>query len=182
LCGQISEEAVAVLVDLVTLNGHTPQGCVSTAYLYNLVLLPFDAHLHLLQQRYPILVTTRYSDNICMTVDASCDEISLFSEITKLVHAFGFEVSWYELYVGEGAEYLGTKIFADRLELLDNKLGEYYALLIEAIKSPNPKAYSAQIRGTHSWISQICGDVLPEDLADFFEKYRIALTGQLRLL
>lgn len=182
LCGQVSEEAIDVLVDLVTLNGRTPQGCVSTAYLYNLVLLPFDAHLNLLQHRYPILATTRYSDNICMTVAAKCAEEELFSEITKLVHAFGFEVSWYELYIGEGAVYLGTKIFADRLELLNEKLGEYYALLIEAIKSPNPKAYSAQIRGIRSWVAHICGANIPEDLARFFEKYRVALTGQLRLL
>lgn len=182
LCRHISEEAVEVLVDLVTLDGRTPQGCVSTAYLYNLVLLPFDAHLNLLQQRYPILATTRYSDNICMTVAANCDETKLFSEITKLVHAFGFEVSWYELYIGEGAEYLGTRIFADGLELLDTKLGEYYALLIEAIKSPNPKAYASQIRGIRSWIKHICDDNIPEELSRFFEKYRVALTGQLRLL
>lgn len=155
---------------LLTYQGLVRQGCCSSLYAYNLVIKPLDEQLCQLVQPYYLQALTRYSDNICLSSQASLDFDALEAIVKRLVAENGFEISWMERYQNR-IVYLGTEIRGNRISLAEGKYSEFCDRLEEALASHLPKVYLPEIRGIYNWIHHICGEEIPEDLLHLLVRY-----------
>lgn len=59
------EEFLQLIIHVGTLRGGLPQGAVTSPYLSNLVMIPFDYHMiEYLRKEHPNIIYTRYADDI----------------------------------------------------------------------------------------------------------------------
>jgi len=168
---QVEEEAIAFIIDLLTVNGRTRQGCVSSPIIYNFVIKPLDEELGSLKNRLGSLVLTRYSDNICFSSAERIDFVRLEREISRIVKDYGFSLSWFKKFEGQPIVYLGTRIWRGKLALAPDKHLDFYDKILEALQSPTPSIYRYQITGILNWAYLVCGEDIPDDLASLFYRY-----------
>lgn len=165
------EKVVDLIVDLLTVGGKARQGCISTPYVYNLVIKPLDDQLRLLLKQFRLAAYTRYSDNICFSSCQPIDFEELEGQVARFVRGNGFAISWSQRFEDEPVVYLGTQIYRGRLTLAEEKYGEFCYRLLEALGSPTLEIYRAQITGIFNWAHHICGENIPEDLLDLLARY-----------
>lgn len=168
----IEDVVLDFIIDLITFQGHTPQGCVSTPYVYNLVIRPMDQLLGVYTQKH-FLVYTRYSDNICFSSPLDIDFTSLKKEVVMVVKGVGFELNTAKtkIFSDEPIEYLGTTIYQDRIGLCKDKIGDILFLLHEALVNPTPQIYRRQINGLWSWALRVYQSEISHDLWQEFASY-----------
>ena len=172
----MSDAALDVICDLMTYpvyNGKltTPQGCVSTPYAYNLLMLQIDKTLEVVASSFPDLKVTRYSDNICFSSPKPVDLDKLGKRAKAVITANGFDLSWTLKFSEPPFRYLGTRIYTDKILLDEEKYGEYCDLLLDALVSYTPNAYRKQVTGMFVWAKNICGNNIPADMLELFVRY-----------
>lgn len=173
---QVSTDLIPLMVDLVTLSGVTPQGCASTPYCFNLIMLQVDwliqATLH---RQVEEAVITRYVDNIMVSSQYSFDIAGVEERVRKILIGNGFEMSWAKRFDAEPENqpmiYLGTAIYPDRYELEPEKMNHVIDIVIEATESPDPEMYYKRITGMFSWCNQIASMTPGETLYEVFKDY-----------
>lgn len=168
---EVDKVVIGFIVDLLTFRGRAPQGCVSTPYVYNLVVRPLDQLLKLACDQFGLSAITRYSDNICFSSSSVFDFDSLEAQVRRCIRGNGFEISWFRRFADEPIIYLGTQIYQGQLSLEEEKYGEFHYRLLEAVKSPTPEVYRAQVTGIFNWAHHICGENIPEDLLGLLVRY-----------
>lgn len=176
LLNSASDAQLEVICNLLTYPVHgdnetTPQGCVSTPYAYNLVLWQLDKALAAVAFYFSGLRVTRYSDNICLSSSSDIRLPELRKKVRSLIEAQGFEISWFREYTHPPFEYLGTRIYTDKLELDEEKYGEFCYLILEALVSRTPELYRKQIIGIYNWARNITGNNMPDDLFELLVRY-----------
>jgi len=167
----VAEAVVTLIVDLLTINGRAPQGCVSTPYVFNLVARPLDQGLEIVREEFGLNGVTRYSDNVCLSSSRPFDFEALEGQVQRFVRGSGFAVSWSRRFADEPIVYLGTRIYDGRLSLAEEKYGEFCDRLLEAIQSPTPQIYRAQVTGIFNWAHRVCGAEIPMDLLELLARY-----------
>jgi hypothetical protein len=174
---RLSPAACNVITDLLTFEGITPQGCVSTRPAYNLVIYQFDQ----IMARYcgaNSFLYTRYVDNICISSLNSFEPSSVQDLITGFIHDAGFEINETKTrcyFAGEPIEFLGTVIKDGQLTLQKEKIIDFLGILEEALASHMPKLYKPEINGIFVWAYRVCGDNLTKDesLKPLWESFQL---------
>lgn len=157
--------------DLLTLDGLARQGCVSTAYAYNLVVAPLDELLKRLCREEKVAAFTRYADNFCFSSPHFLNLKVLERKVTALIEQHGFHLNWACHYAHEPIIFLGTKIWQGKLSLADEKATEMRQRLEGALAEDNPRHHLWQVLGYFNWAKHICGERIPADLLDLFAQY-----------
>lgn len=121
---QLKGKTLDLIVDLLTFEGRAPQGCVSTAYAYNVVVAAMDRHLDIVAGQIGVENWTRYSDNICFSAKNKFDFRELEDQVKRVSGGFGFNLSWAKPYYGK-IEYLGARIDDGKIRVQADKAGEF---------------------------------------------------------
>ena len=162
---KMSKEVRLLIATLLTYEGTTPQGCVSTPYVFNAVVDPMDKDLLAILGNFPLRAYTRYADNMCFSFDKPVNLWAVDRAVAKIISMHDFQVSWSAGFEHMPISYLGTHVYEDRLELDPDKLDAYVLLLNEALSSPTPEVYRKQILGILTWVSQVYKTTNPEKLS-----------------
>ncbi len=149
----------------------TPQGCVSTPYVFNIVFGYTDTKLQMALKPYPNLHYTRYADNLCISSIYPFDLLRIFKNLASILEADGFDLSWHILCNNEPIPYLGTHIFNGNISLDPDKATQYVSILYEALDSPTPKIYYRQILGIYNWSQQVYSKNIPVEYLSLFTTY-----------
>ena len=157
-------EVRILMVDLLTYENSTPQGCVSTPFVFNAVMAEVDREIAEELRSLPVCAITRYVDNICISFTAGVDLFKVEQIVRRIINAHDFEVSWSLSFNEPPFVYLGTRISESQLELDIDKLSEYEALLREAITSSVPNTYKRQITGILMWVYRVYAQLDPGEL------------------
>ena len=160
------------IADLLTFEGVAPQGCVSTPYAFNLLIRPFDQAIQLYCKTRS-LVVTRYSDNICISSSGEFDFEEVDNHMSLTVDGCGFQLNHKKTknFSTPPIEYLGTRIYPDKLSLDARKIEEILERFEEILYSSTPEFYRKMVNGLWVWTKHICGDDIPKELYQVFSDY-----------
>ncbi|MEK9146921.1 MAG: reverse transcriptase domain-containing protein, partial [Patescibacteria group bacterium] len=81
---ELKGEPLSLMVDLLTFEDRAPQGCVSSAYAYNVVVSEMDHHLGIIAPQLGIDNWTRYSDNLCFSAKGEFDTKGLEAQVKRV--------------------------------------------------------------------------------------------------
>lgn len=132
--GTLTRDLIDIIKNTATLRGTLPQGGVTSPYLSNLIMIPFDYHMtELLKEKHPNILYTRYADDLFFSsfyafADRKEDAKEFLTEIVKqaMRNAYGKE---YFVIKKEKTK-VTTKYGANRITGIkinkDNKLSMGY--------------------------------------------------------
>lgn len=163
-------ETLDLMVDLLTFEGRAPQGCVSTAYAYNVVVAAMDRHLDIASGQIGVGNWTRYSDNICFSAKNKFDFGKLEDQVKRITEGFGFQLSWVKPYVGN-IEYLGARINDGKIRIQDDKAGEFLERIYQMMESGQPESHYRKAMGILNWAKHICGPDVQEEIISVMHSY-----------
>lgn len=167
---QLKGEPMNLMVDLLTFKGHAPQGCVSTAYAYNVVVSEMDHHLGITAPQLGVDNWTRYSDNLCFSAKGEFDIGALEAQVKRVAKGFGFQLSWAKPYAGK-IEYLGAAIENGKIRITDDKAGEFLDRVYQMLESDEPRLHFHQALGILNWAKNISGPNVHEQLLTALNTY-----------
>lgn len=167
---QLKGETLDLMVDLLTFEGRAPQGCVSTAYAYNVVVAAMDRHLDIVSQQTGVGSWTRYSDNICFSAKNKFDFRQLEDQVKRIVKGFGFQLSWAKSYEGN-IEYLGACIDDGKIRVQADRAGEFLDRIYQMMESTNPESHCRRAMGTLNWAKHICGPDVQKEIISAMDSF-----------
>jgi len=167
---QLKGEPMNLMVDLLTFEGRAPQGCVSTAYAYNVVVSEMDHHLGIMAPQLGVDNWTRYSDNLCFSAKGEFDIEVLEAQVKRVVKGFGFQLSWAKPYAGN-IEYLGAAIEDGKIRITDDKAGEFLDRIYQMLESDEPRSHFYRALGILNWAKNISGPNVHEQLLTALDTY-----------
>lgn len=167
---QLKGKPLSLMVDLLTFEGRAPQGCVSTAYAYNVVVSEMDHHLGITACQLGVDNWTRYSDNLCFSAKGKFDIAALEAQVKRVTKGFGFQLSWAKPYAGN-IEYLGAAIKDGKIRITDDKAGEFLDRIYQMMESSDPASHSRKATGILNWAKSISGPNVHEQLLTALNTY-----------
>lgn len=167
---QLKGKTLDLIVDLLTFEGRAPQGCVSSAYAYNVVASEMDHHLGVVAPQFGVDNWTRYSDNICFSAKEKFDQKALETRVKRVAKGFGFELSWAKPFEGK-IEYLGANIEDGKILVPDEKVGEFADRIFDWLESDDTKAHYHQALGILTWAKTLSGPNVHVFLLEMLETY-----------
>lgn len=167
---EVDQNVIDFLAELLTFAEHLPQGCVSSPYVFNLVLRGLDLDFAVLCKKGG-LTYTRYADNVCISGPVPFDFKSWEDQVGRLVRGSGFGLSAWETFFGEPIVFLGTSIDGETISLAEEKYGLLLNRLWDAVESSLPELQRQVVLGITNWVFQVCWPRIPNDLLDFLERY-----------
>lgn len=167
---QLKGEALDLIVDLLTFEGRAPQGCVSTAYAYNVVVAQMDHHLGIVAGQIGVENWTRYSDNICFSAKNKYDFRELEDQVKRIIKGFGFQLSWAKSYEGN-IEYLGACIDDGKIRVQADKAGEFLDRIYQMMQSCEPESHYRKAVGILNWAKHICGPDVQKEILNAMHLY-----------
>lgn len=171
---QLGPVLVEALIGILTFEGSTPQGCVSTGPAFNFLFERTDRKIRQICSGLPVYAVTRYVDNILVSFTVTGNSVhvaQLDSDLRAAIADGGFEVGRTAFYRELPLEYLGVKVFTDRLEFTDAKLRETVVKVRKARRSTDPKSRKKSVGGMLGWTGQVYGDNMPQELLNAFTDY-----------
>ena len=167
---ELKGKPLKLLADLLTFEGRAPQGCVSTAYAYNVVVAAMDRHLDIVSGQIGVENWTRYSDNICFSAKNKFDFIELEDQVKRIVKGFGFQLSWVKPYEGN-IEYLGACIDDGKIRVQADKAGEFLDRIDQMMESSEPKSHYRKAIGILNWAKYICGPNVQKEILNAMDSF-----------
>lgn len=167
---QLKGEPLSLMINLLTFEDHAPQGCVSTAPAYNVVVAEMDRHLGIVAFQLGVDNWTRYSDNLCFSAKGKFDIAALEAQVKRVAVGFGFQLSWAKPYAGK-IEYLGAAIFDGKIRITDEKAGEFLDRIYQMLESAEPESHFRKALGILNWAKNISGPNVHEQLLTTLNTY-----------
>lgn len=185
----LSGDAIKLIVYLTTCahprtsKVRTPQGCVSSPYLFDLVMIDLDQALEKLFASYRVKDAVRYSDNFCVVFEEDTRMVILenfVTEVTALIKEYGFKVGTAQIHRDEPITFLGCKIYGDQIDVKDAWAEEFVefltSLLALPLKDPSPREYHSSVMGMYSWLKQIYGEEnIPLRFLELIIRYKVRI-------
>ena len=167
---ELKGKPLDLMVDLLTFEGKAPQGCVSSAYAYNVVVAEMDRHLGIIAPQLGVTNWTRYSDNLCFSAKNKFDFEALEAQVKRVATGFGFNLSWTKSY-SENIEYLGAQISDGIIRISDDKAGEFMDKIYQMLESQSPELHYRRVLGILNWAKHISGPHVQEQLLTVLDTY-----------
>lgn len=165
------DKVIELLADLVTWDGHLPQGAPTSGAVLNLVLAPLDRRLRKevrkwSRKAYKGLIYSRYADDLNLSahdeLPPNADEV-----IRRAIHQAGFRFNPRKVHradraLGQTLKICGIQVDGEDLRLPRKKLKTYRAVLHHAfLKNKLNREMRDKINGILGLTRMVYGDIPP---------------------
>ena len=167
-----------LLLDIITFDKSAPQGSTTSRNVYTIAVRPIHRSLMKMSQNpeRAVRALSQYEDDFLMSFNAahnSATRSRIERSISAQVGGAGFKIGRSQWYIKPPFEFLGTKIFSDRLEIIEEKESEILARVQAATASALPLSSLNSVRGLLTYVRRINGDGLTPELTKAFRDYYV---------